>query len=285
MELMKPSAMMFLAGGGNILATKSDNLIIGVFLGPRAVLVFDLTKRAFGILLVLATHFHGAFKPALAHFFGELDDKAVSARGLMDSLIHCAGVAAMVLMGGFVILDRAFVGLWVGSSFYAGDLVVILIGMFGLLSSQTLALHNILFAKGRFYTVAVAGIAEALLYLTLATVMVRWLGLTGVALAGVVSLAAGGWWLLWRRYCRDFHISWSEALGQMLPLAGVGVGLLAIGLFLRHLATPATAPAFLCQCAFYLGATSLWVLWVDRRMRGLVADILQRRPVVFSGPT
>ncbi|MFA4902756.1 MAG: hypothetical protein WC600_08425 [Desulfobaccales bacterium] len=279
LELMKPSGLLFLANGSNLLASRSDNLIIGIFLGPRAVLVFDLTKRAFGVLFLLATHFHGALKPALAHFFGELHEEDASVTGLTDSLIHISGVVALVLMGGYVILDRTFVGLWVGSSFYAGDLVVIFIGIYGLLYSQTLVLSNIFFSRGRFFTVSLANISQALLYIVLATVMVRWLGLTGIALAGLVSLATTGWLILWHRYCRDFNKPWLEAVSQMLPLAVVGAGILAIGLLVRQLSVPTTVLAFLFHCGCYLGAVSLWVILVDRRVRGLFVDIYRRRPL------
>lgn len=283
-ELMKLSGLMFLATGGDLLASKSDNLIIGVILGPRAVLVFDLSKRAFGVLFLLATRFHEAFRPALAHFFGELHEKAASAKGLTDSLIHIAGVVALVLMGGYVILDRTFVGLWVGSSFYAGDLVVIFIGIFGLLSSQTLACYNIVFSRGRIFTIAIANMSQALLYIALATVMARWWGLVGVALAGLVSLAATGWWILWRRYCLDFNVPWMEALHQMLPLPLVGIGILGIGIFLRQLAPPTTVLDFLFHCGCYLVAASIWVVLLDRRIRGFLVDIYRGRPLAFSRP-
>lgn len=283
-ELMKPSTTMFLGRGGATLAGQSDNLLIGMYLGSRAVLVYDLTKRAFEVLRVLYGYTISSFAPALAHFFGEMQGETTKGRALAETLIHISAVTGLVLTGGYVILNRSFVSLWVGPGFYAGDLVVILIGIYGLLSAQTLPLYQIVFSSGRLYTAALATGAEGLLRIGLLLIVTPWWGLPGVALAAVVSLTVTGWGILWHRYCRDFNLSWSEAFRYMLPLASVGVGILAIGLFFRHLGTPITIPVFLSHCAFYLGAASLWVVLVDRRMRGLAADFLHHRPLVFSGP-
>ena len=283
-ELLKPSALMFVARSGNILAGQSDNLLIGIVMGSPAVVVYDLTKRAYELLrLILGTPI-GAFAPALAHFFGELQGETAQGRDLTAALLHLSTLVGLVFIGGYLILNRAFMRLWVGSVFYAGELVVSLISIHGLIAAQSLALYHILLSRGHFSVAAWATGGEGVIHLLLVFIFGRQWGLPGVSLAGVVSLAAWSWWLLWHRYCQDFHISWSEALGQMLPLAGVGVGLLAIGLFLRHLPPPTTAAAFLGQGVCYLGAASLWVVLVDRRLRGLAADVLQGRPLIFSPP-
>jgi O-antigen/teichoic acid export membrane protein len=284
-ELMKPSGMMFIARGGATLTGQSDNFLIGLIMGSHAVVAYDLTKRAYEMLRLLMGTPIGAFAPALAHFFGELQGETARAKGLAEALIHVSTVIGMVLIGGYLILNRAFVSLWVGPVFYAGDLVMILIGIYGLLSAQTLPLYQIVLGRGRFATAALATGAEGVLRILLILIMARWWGLPGVALAMVLSLAASGWWILGRRYCQDFNISWQEALYHMLPLGVAGVGILTIGLCLRQVATPTTVPAFLLLGGCYLGVASLWVVLVDQRMRQLVADILQRRPLLFPGPT
>ena len=263
---------------------QSDNLLIGMFMGSRAVLVYDLTKRAFELLRMLMGHPVAAFAPALAHFFGELREKTAQARGLTETIIHLSSLTGLVLIGGYIILDRAFVGLWVGPTLYAGDLVVILIGIYGLLSAQALPLYHIVFNRGRIYTVALANLTEALLRIALVAVLTWWLGLPGAALAGLLSLAATGWWILWHRYCLDFNIPWMETMHHMLPLALVGVGILGIGVFLRQLTAPTTVLAFLFHSGCYLGAACLWVVLVDRRVRGLVADVRPGPTSGFSRP-
>lgn len=147
------------------------------------------------------------------------------------------------------------------------------------MSSLSLAMYQIVFARGRLYTAALSGGTKALLHITLVAAMGWWLGLAGVALAGVVGLAASGWWILWRRYCQDFNVPWMEALHQMLPLALVGIGILGIGIFLRQLAPPTTVMGFLFHCGGYLGAAAVWVVLVDRRMRGLFVAICRSRPL------
>jgi O-antigen/teichoic acid export membrane protein len=281
-ELMKPSVTMFMAQGGTTLASQSDNLLIGMSMGSRAVLVYDLTKKAFDVLTVLRGHTISAFAPALAHFFGELRGKTAKAQGLAATLIHVSAAMGLLLIGGYIILDKSFVGLWVGPDLYAGDLVPFLIGIYGLLSAQTLPLYQIVFARGRLYTAAWATGAEGVLRILLIAIMVRWWGLPGAALAGIIGLAATGWWILWHRYWLDFHIPWKEPLNLLLLLTMDAIGILVIGVFLRHLETPTTVQAFLFQGGCYLGVASLWMALVDRRLRGLLVDIYQGRPLFSS---
>jgi O-antigen/teichoic acid export membrane protein len=170
----------------------------------------------------------------------------------------------------------------VGPDLYAGDLVPFLIGIYGLLSAQTLPLYQIVFARGRLYTAAWATGAEGVLRILLIAIMVRWWGLPGAALAGIIGLAATGWWILWHRYWLDFHIPWKEPLNLLLLLTMDAIGILVIGVFLRHLETPTTVQAFLFQGGCYLGVASLWMALVDRRLRGLLVDIYQGRPLFSS---
>jgi O-antigen/teichoic acid export membrane protein len=276
-ELAKPSGTIFLARGSTTLLRQSDNLIIGIFLDARAVLIYALTKRAFESLWMMVTHLVGGFGPALAHFFGELKGETAKARILTDTLIHVAVVLSLVLMGGYALLDQAFVGLWVGESFFAGNLVALLIGIYGILGAATMSLYQILFSRGYIHTAAVATGIEALLYLPLVAVMIKWLGLPGVALAGVLALAATGLWILSYRYLEEFHISWQDSFCLLKPVLLVGGGVLAIGLFLSQLAKPSTVLPFVLHGASYMAATSLWVLLVDGRIRRLLVDVLHRR--------
>jgi O-antigen/teichoic acid export membrane protein len=284
-ELMKPSVTMFLARGGTTLAGQSDNLLIGMFMGPQAVLVYDLTKRGYEMLRLVMGMPIASFTPALAHFFGELRGEMAKARGLTETLIHVSAVTGLVLMGGYVILDRSFVSLWVGPSFYAGDLVVILIGIYGLLSSQALPLYQIVFSRGQIYTVALATVAEGVLRVLLLVIMLRWLGLPGVALAGVISLAATGWWILWDRYRRDFRFSWYEALQNLMPLSFIATGIMGISLAFWGLTRPTAVMPFIYQGVSYLMVASLWVVVADRRIRTLVVDVCRGRPLAFFRPT
>jgi O-antigen/teichoic acid export membrane protein len=276
-ELMKPSGVTFLARGCSTLVRQSDNLIIGIFLDAKAVLVYALTKRAFEALWMILTQVVGSFAPALAHFFGELQGETAKARSMADTLIHVVVVLSFILMGGYILLDGAFVALWVGGSFFAGNLVTILIGIFGILAGTTLAFSQVVFSRGRIHTVALAAGVEALLYLPLVLVLIRWLGMPGVALAGVMAVATTGWWILGYRFLVEFNISWQDSLRIFKPPFLVGAGILMIGLVLHQFGQPATVLAFGLQGFGYLAATSVWVLLMDGRIRGLVADIRHGR--------
>jgi O-antigen/teichoic acid export membrane protein len=283
-ELLQPAVTLFLARGGSTLVRQSDNLLIALVLDARAVLIYALTKRAFEALAMLAGHFVGAFVPALAHLFGEVRDR-LAVRGLTGTLLHVTGVLGLVLMGGYVVLNQAFMALWVGPELYAGDLVTLLIGFYGFLYVLSLAFYHIIFAQGRLYLVALANGSEALLRIALVLALLHFLGLPGAALGALGSLAATGLWILPAQYRRDFKVSGGEAFRGATLLALVAAGIMVIGLLCRQLSAPTTVLPFVVYGGGYLGSALLWVVLVDRRMRMLLADFCRGQPLALIRPT
>ncbi len=283
-ELLKPAGLLFLSRGGATLVRQSDNLLIGMVMDARAVLIFALTKRAFDALSMLAGHFVGAFMPALAHLFGEVKEQVARARRITDLLIHVTVALGLVLMGGYVILNQTFMGLWVGSQFYAGDLVVGLIGLYGLLYVQSLAFYNVVFARGRLQLAALANGLEALLRLILVIMFSRWWGLPGAALAGVLSLACTGWWLLALQYQRDFPVTFPEMGRSLGSMAFLIAGLAGLGVTFWSLSLAPSLGGFVAQAAAYLAGAFLWTILVDHKIREVLLAVLRRRSLDSLAP-
>jgi O-antigen/teichoic acid export membrane protein len=271
-ELLKPATMMFLTRGGSTLVRQSDNLLIGIVLDARAVLLYALTQKASSVLTMLVGHSVGSFAPALAHFFGSTKQRLEDEKSLTANLIHVTLVFSLVSMGGYYIFNRFFMHIWVGPSYYAGDLVVLLLTIYSLIQSITLVLFQIVFAKGRFIPAALSTGLEAILRIPLTLLLVRWYGLPGVGLAAILSLCASGLWILGRQYVQDFP----NAIGAALSNVGlVAAGVVAFGAVFLSVDIPESIGTFVVKCFLYVGCLGFWVFLVDRKSWTATLDLLK----------
>ena len=102
------------------------------------------------------------------------------------------------------------------------------------------------FARGRLQLAALANGLEALLRLILVIMFSRWWGLPGAALAGVLSLACTGWWLLALQYQRDFPVTFPEMGRSLGSMAFLLAGLAGLGVTFWSLSLAPSPPGRLC---------------------------------------
>jgi O-antigen/teichoic acid export membrane protein len=277
LEMIKSSGMIFIATGGVKIAQQSDNLIIGMVLGARAVLMYSLTKRVFDLFNIVVGHFTGAFTPALAHFFGEMKDSILSTRKITGTLIYVTMIFTMIAMMSYVTFNMSFMSLWLGPGFYAGTKVTCAIGIYGIFSLLSIVLFNIAFTLGEFRLASVATGSEAILRLLLILIFIKLLGLFGVGIAAIASVSTSSIWILWIFYQKKFKITRHMILRNSVSLAKIGIGILGIGIIMRMLPLSMSLFNFTGLCALFLVLASSWVLLVDVRSRTLFIDLIKGR--------
>jgi O-antigen/teichoic acid export membrane protein len=107
------------------LLTAGDVIVLGVFGGVELVTVYTLTKFVSQALVpLIAVLFEGS-SPGLGAIIGSGDHR----RGirLRDELMAFSWIVCTALGVGLLVWNRSFVDLWVGSQFYAGPTVMLLI--------------------------------------------------------------------------------------------------------------------------------------------------------------
>jgi O-antigen/teichoic acid export membrane protein len=262
----------------------TDNIVIGVFLGPAAVTSFFLTTRlpqaASGQLQAIG----GATWAGLAelHHSGQLD---LFRRRLVEITRLTSVLGGMVVIP-LAALTAPFVSLWVGSDQYAGDAIVALAVLNAVLFPVFSLWGWVFSGTGRIGVLLPYMIGQGVLNLS-ASLLATWLvGLPGPLIGTAFVNLAYSPWRLGRLMWNVFGMSpWSMFGAVVVPLlpAVVVVG----GLFAAREFWP--APSW-WQLAFALGLSSgvclllAWQLVLGNAERATLRNLIRRRRSGESRP-
>ena len=255
-----------------------DIIIVGAVVGVRAAGVYGVGQ----LLFVAADRF---IRPLLTGFFphsAELAARNETGRlkATMVAGTRITLAAAGPLCIAAILLARPTLHAWVGSSVDGAQLVVVYLLSALLLGAISRAGLLVLQGSGRHRVVTVLVWTEAVLNLVLSIVLARTVGLTGVALATLVSTATVSTAVGVPIMCRAFDISTTRfALGVCRAhIPAIGAALLIAWLIspARDAGSRVVIPAGAAMVFGYLLTLSLTDLSRNER-RQLLA--FARRPV------
>ncbi|TCZ66892.1 oligosaccharide flippase family protein [Roseicella aquatilis] len=230
----------------------ADRFLIGALLSLAAVAWYatplDLVMRVWMLPVAVAQTLLPAFASAHGRFPGQT--AALLRRGALLVMGLVLPVALALAGGG-----REILGLWLGPDFAAGGGTVLrILGVGIFFSCLAFVPGTLIDAIGRPDVTARFALAQAVVYLPLAMLMLAWAGIEGAALAWSLRCAAdclGKLWLATRLYPAA-----AEAVRRLWPaLAAAGCGLVAMaaaGAPSLRLATAALALAAFALLALRL---------------------------------
>ena len=203
----------------------ADRFLIGALLSLAAVAYYatplDLVLR----LWILPVAVAQTLLPALASSFATLpvQTSALLRRGTLLIMVAVLPACLLLVAGADPLLR-----LWLGPDFAAGGarvLQILSVGMF--FSCVAFAPNSLIDAIGRPDATALFALAQAVVFLPLAALLLTWQGIEGAAAAWALRCAvdcAGKFFLAARLYPAA-----AEAVRQVVPpLAGGGLGLAAL---------------------------------------------------------
>lgn len=176
----------------------TDNLVVGKFVAVEAITFFAIGGGVIEYLRQFVTSLTTTFTPLASSFDaqGRQDHlQQLLIQGTRGSLLVALPIEIALLFRG-----PTFIGLWVGPQYVGISGTVLRI----LLLAQVFAIANytsggIAFGLGKHRPVAIWAAAEALANLVLSVILVRWMGIFGVAWGTVVPALVIGV-LMWPRY-------------------------------------------------------------------------------------
>jgi O-antigen/teichoic acid export membrane protein len=262
-----------------------NSVIVGIFLSASMVTFFAISSNLVNYCRSIVSGISKTATPQASALEARSD-----ARGLQHTLLDGAGFATVVTLpiaATFLIRGKAFIGLWMGSE-YAGlsgnVLWILTIGLVFSAGNQV-ALATML-GVSKHKALVPFFLAQALCNVVLSTILIRTLGLTGVAWATTVpyllmSLFFWPWYvrrhlgISFEAYARKV---WVRALLAIAPFAGATwiVEKLwpAPNLFIFFLETAIIIPvALICFWFFYLSTDqrhALSPVFVDPATRFLL---------------
>lgn len=260
----------------------SDAIIVGMFLPLSSVTYYAIAGSLVDHLRTLLISTAQIFNPVSSHLFtlrkfDELGEVLLSGSRLTVVVALPVGIT-------YAILGGRFVGLWMGDEFAApSGQVLAVLAITQILSAPHNVVSSVLYGISRHKVIALTRFAEGLVNLSLSIVLVKSIGLLGVALGTAVShlLVVLVW--LPRAVCPIVGISlwryFAGVYGRCLPAAAaIGVGAYAVEQYAR--------PASLLSFAFWVGAlvvlylAVVYVMVLDDSERAWVGKFVGRRPAV-----
>jgi O-antigen/teichoic acid export membrane protein len=234
----------------------SDAIVIGAFLSTGSVAVWTIAQRLADAVLQLTNQLNYVLFPIVvdADTSGRNDRLTeVLVQGTRLSLATIIPVA-----GSLALLADAVVVGWTGPQFAAAGIIVKILAMVVLVRVGSWTANTVLQGAGAHRLVAVSNLVTAIVNIALSVVLIRWIGLPGVAIATLIPVTV-------------------RAIAVVIPVACARVGI-PLMRFLALAVWPAVWPALIVLGALALlrnpASTSLIHALLEGATAGLVYALL-----------
>jgi O-antigen/teichoic acid export membrane protein len=205
-----------------------DNVVIAGFLGTAAVAVYAVTLRIADYQRQLCSQFNNLLFPVVVRF-----GSVGRADALRDTLVEGTRIALVLVVGVTVSVigfASPLVVAWMGPGFDGSVAPLVVLAITGVALVGQGPLGNVLLGTGRHRLVAVVAFVEALANLALSLVLVKRLGILGVALGTAIPVLLANSLTLLPAACRTVGLRVTEFARLVLPgpLAGAGPAIVAV---------------------------------------------------------
>lgn len=227
-DLIGESSRFFLSSIAIRLLAQANVLFVGLILGPASAAIYSLTVRAYDTVVMVIVLFNGSLVPSITHLFGS-GNLARFREVVMRVLVGVAALSALA-MTVTVVLDPAFLHLWVGDAVFGGQGVSVMMAAALFASLIGGVGYDALIAQGKFGVVSrlyvVSSVLQVLLLWTLLRLGMWAAPFATLAVSGVWG--AGFWWIV----SRDLKLAGPEIRGLLSELGRlVGVSTATAALF------------------------------------------------------
>ncbi|MBS1817923.1 MAG: oligosaccharide flippase family protein [Acidobacteria bacterium] len=190
-----------------------DNIVVGGVLGTTAVGIYAVALRLADYQRQLCVQFNSLLFPVVVRL------GAASQREALRGLLIEGTRIALVLVGGVTVCLIGFgeplVRTWMGPGFEAAVVPLYVLALTGIVLVGQGPLGNLLLGTGKHRLVAFTALAEALANLALSVVLIRLVGLVGVAIGTAVPILIANLGVLLPVACREAGVKPGALLRQV----------------------------------------------------------------------
>lgn len=243
----------------NVLINRCDLIVVGMFLGVRWVAFYNIGRMLVEYASQITASVSRAFLPHLAHLHSQ--DEIPALRRLFLAGAKYNALVALPLAACLGAFGAPFLGLWMGRAYVTGDVtqrsdivMLVLVAAHVCRWSQAVVWQAVA-STGEYRYVMWLNVVEALANLGLSLLLVRTLGLLGVALGTMIPMAISYLWFTPAHVLKRFAIPVPEYLDRSLRqpfLVGIIVFLFARVVLAAWY--PSSWPVMLAEMAATLAA-------------------------------
>ncbi len=243
-QVFRFGSWVFMVDLASRLQAKTDEIVIGLFLPVAAITPYAIANRMAEVPQILTDQFLKLLLPRAAEL--HVTDELSRMRGLYLTSTRLT-LAALVAIGGTLTLVAGpLLKVWVGPAYSDAAVLVAVLVLASAINTSQWPAASILQAMARHRVLAVSSMASAVANIVLSIVLLRWLGLMGVAIGTLVPTAL-------------------ECLGFVLPYTAHVLGVRRTELA-RQVLLPTLLPA--------IAMASLTSVLMSRTRPESLADIL-----------
>lgn len=272
----RPAAYYFLMQIAALAVMGTDNIVISVFLGVDKVAAYAVAFQLWALAIAALWSGVDVLLPFFARWAARDATESLRLAFLRATKFAIAGtILAAVLMAAY---GRRAIGWWVGPSLFVGNGVLWVFCLMLLIATPIHTAALVLAGLGRHRAPALGGGIEALLNLALSILLVRRLGVLGVALGTLVAGLLTNGWIAPRAACRELGISvrayLAAAVAPSLAPAVVTIAVTALLVGPTGGSSLVTVLAALLGVAVY--AAMFWVSGVERQEKSAILALFAR---------
>lgn len=273
------SATIMLVTVADQIFWKTDQLIIGYFMGADPVAIYAIGAQIYSVYMCIGVAVSSVFLPRISNLYhGSHDMEAVSS--LFIKVGRLSTVVCLFVLGGFVVLGRDFITLWAGEGF--GDsywIAIIIMVPFTIDIIQNLGL-TILQVMDRYLFRGVMYLVVALLNIPLTIVLLNEIGLLGAAISTAIAVFIGSGVIMNAYYHQAVKLDicrfWREVGKVSVPLL-LTVVLFGMLLNVFRLTTNQWLGFFLaCLLYVVLFCVALWTFGLNDYEKSMFGSFLKR---------
>ena len=272
----RPAAYYFLMQIAALVVMGTDNIVISIFLGVGSVAAYAVAFQLYALAVAALWSGVDVLLPFFARWGAQHDADRLRAAFLRATKYAMAGtVLAAILLAAF---GRPVIGWWVGPSLFVGRRVLLVFCTMLLIATPIHSAALVLAGLGRHKAPAIGGGIEAALNLALSILLVRRLGVFGVALGTLLAGAATNGWVAPRAACRELGIRMTAYVREtIVPSFGPALVAGAAAWLVTGQAASGPGAAALGIVITAAGfAATFWMLSLGPEERSAIRSLLAR---------
>jgi O-antigen/teichoic acid export membrane protein len=238
-KLTSFSSSMFMIRIGGQLETKTDEIVIGVFLPVSSVTPYNIARRLSAFPTMLAEQFLTLLLPLASKLHAEHDQTRLRSVYMISTRLTLAiflpvGVSLIFLAG-------PFLRIWVGEEFASYAHLVLILSLASMIDTCTWPAGFVLQGMGLPQFSGTMSIITGIFNLVLSLILVRSMGLTGVALGTLIPTCFVCLGLVLPYTARKIGVHTRDVARQILVPALIPAFPLSLVLFLLYETVPLTS--------------------------------------------
>ena len=231
------SSALFVINIAGQLQTKTDEIVIGGFMPIRNVTPYAIARRLSETPQMLSDQFIRVLLPVASQLNAEKNKDQLRKVYLASTRL---GLASFLPVGtGVVVLAAPFLTIWVGAAYAEYAYLVLILAGASLFATSQWPAGVILQGMSKHRYLAVTSLASGLANLTLSLILVKRIGLLGVALGTLIPTMIEALFFVLPYAMREIGVGLKEALAEMiLPAVLPAAPMLVVLYALREILQP-----------------------------------------------